>query len=122
MIVYDDSVKTRRPVIFMQPDWRVSTPNDRGGRMVAGQDYIVLMADMFGAGYGSKPKTVKELAAGMSAVHNDLAFTIACSNRALEALLAEANKLGLADTARTTAIGYCAGGGYRSNTRAPGWI
>lgn len=113
VIVYDDSVKTRRPVIFMQPDWKgVDADTIAVARTVAGQDYVVLMADMFGVGYGSKPKTVKELAAGMSAVHKDLAFTIACSSRALEAMLGEANKLGLADTSRTAAIGYCAGGGY----------
>jgi dienelactone hydrolase len=113
MIVYDDSVKTRRPVIFMQPDWKGVDPDTIAvARTVAGKDYVVLMADMFGAGYGSKPKTVKELAAGMSAVHKDLAFTIACSSRALEVLSAEANKLGLPDATRTAAIGYCAGGGY----------
>jgi dienelactone hydrolase len=113
MIIYDDSVKTKRPVIFMQPDWKgVDADTIAVARTVAGKDYVVLMADMFGAGYGSKPKTVKELAAGMSAVHKDLAFTIACSNRALEVLLAEANKLSLADVTRTAAIGYCAGGGY----------
>jgi dienelactone hydrolase len=113
VIVYDDSVKTRRPVIFMQPDWKgVDADTIAVARTVAGQDYVVLMADMFGVGYGSKPKTVKELAAGMSAVHKDLAFTIACSSRALEAMLGEANKLGLVDASRTAAIGYCAGGGY----------
>ena len=107
MVVYDDSVTTKRPVIFMQPDWKgVDADTIAVARTVAGKDYVVLMADMFGAGYGSKPKTVKELAAGMSAVHKDLPFTIACGSRALEVLLAEANKLGLPDATRTAAIGY----------------
>ena len=75
MVVYDDSVKTRRPVIFMQPDWKgVDADTIAVARTVAGKDYVVLMADMFGAGYGSKPKTVKELVAGMSAVHKDLSL------------------------------------------------
>ena len=26
MIVYDDSVKTKRPAIFMQPDWKGVAP------------------------------------------------------------------------------------------------
>lgn len=114
MIVWDDSVKTKRPVIFVQPDWKgVCADTVAMSRTVAGQDYVVLMADMFGKGYGDTPKTREQLAAGMRAVYKDLAFTIACGNKACDALLAEANKLGLVDPAKkTSAIGYCAGGGF----------
>jgi dienelactone hydrolase len=113
MIVYDDSVKGKRPVIFMQPDWKGVDKDTIGqARTVAGKDYVVLMADMFGKGYGDKLKNQDELRAGMSAVHKDRAFTIACGAAAYDALLAEANKLGLIDPARKAAIGYCAGGGY----------
>ena len=113
MIVYDDSVKTKRPAIFMQPDWKgVGADTTGQARTVAGKDYVVLMADMFGVGYGDKPKTPQELRAGMSAVHDDLAFTVACGAAANDALLAEANKLGLIDAGKKAAIGYCAGGGF----------
>ncbi len=99
MIVYDDSVKGKRPAIFDQPDWKgVCTDTIEQARVVAGKDYVVLMADMFGAGYGDKPKTREQLAAGMKAVHTDLAFTVACGNAAYKALMAEADKLGLIDT------------------------
>src|SRR3954470_21266247 len=55
MIVYDDSVTTRRPAIFMQPDWKgVCADTIAQARTVAGKDYVVLMADMFGAGYGGQ--------------------------------------------------------------------
>jgi dienelactone hydrolase len=54
MIVYDDGVKAKRPVVFMQPDWKGVCPDTIGqARAVAGKDYVVLMADMFGAGYGA---------------------------------------------------------------------
>ena len=113
MIVYDDSVKSKRPVIFDQPDWKgVDADTIAQARTVAGKDYVVLMADMFGAGYGDKPKTREQLAAGMKAVHNDLAFTIACGNAAYSALMAEADKLGLIDPKKNAAIGFCAGGGF----------
>ena len=113
MIVYDDGVKAKRPAIFMQPDWKGVDADTIGqARTVAGKDYVVLMADMFGAGYGDKPKTLDDLRAGMLAVHKDLPFTIACGGKAYDALLAEANKLGLVDSAKKAAIGYCAGGGY----------
>ncbi|MGH7088366.1 MAG: dienelactone hydrolase family protein [Stellaceae bacterium] len=113
LIVYDDSVTGRRPAIFMQPDWKGIDADTIGqARTVAGKDYVVLMADMFGAGYGEKRKTDGELRAGMLAVHNDLGFTLGCGAAAFDALLGEAKKAGLADPARTVAIGYCAGGGF----------
>src|SRR5712691_4100970 len=113
MIVYDDGVQAKRPVVFMQPDWKgVCADTIAQARTVAGKDYVVLMADMYGTGYGDKPKTREQLAAGMSAVHRDLAFTVACGGKAYDALLAEANRLGLVDAASKAAIGYCAGGGF----------
>ena len=83
MIVYDDSVQTKRPVIFMQPDWKGVDKDTIGqARTVAGKDYVVLMADMFGKGYGDKSKNQDELRAGMLAVHKDRPFTIACERNA----------------------------------------
>ncbi len=113
MIVYDDGVAAKRPAIFMQPDWKGVCADTIGqARAVAGKDYIVLMADMFGAGYGARPKTQDELRAGMLAVHTNLPFTLACGGAAHDALFAEATKLGLLDAGKKAAIGYCAGGGY----------
>jgi dienelactone hydrolase len=113
MIVYDDSVTGKRPAVFMQPDWKGVSPDTIAqARTVAGKDYVVLMADMFGTGYGDKPKTQQELMIGMRAVHDDLAFTIACGGKAFDALAARASGLALIDTAKKVAIGYCAGGGF----------
>jgi dienelactone hydrolase len=113
VIVYDDSVKGKRPAVFMQSDWKGVCADTIGqARTVAGKDYVVLMADMFGKGYGDKVKTADELRAGMLAVHKDRAFTVACGGKAYETLLGEADKLGLVDTGKTAAIGYCAGGGF----------
>jgi dienelactone hydrolase len=113
MIVYDDAVTGKHPVVFMQPDWKGVCADTVGqARTVAGKDYVVLMADMYGTGYGDKPKTRELLGARMSAVHRDLAFTVDCGGKAYDALLAEADKLGLVDKAKKVAIGYCAGGGF----------
>jgi dienelactone hydrolase len=112
MLVYDDSVKAKRPALFMQPDWKgVCADTIAQAHTLAAKDYVVMMADMYGVGYGAKPKTPQELAAGMRAVHDDLAFTLACGDKACETLMAEAEKLGLVDPAKKAAIGYCAGGG-----------
>jgi dienelactone hydrolase len=113
MIVYDGDTKTKRASVFMQPDWKGVSPDTIAqARTVAGTDYVVLMADMFGTGYGDAPKTREQLAAGMKAVHDDLAFTLTCGEKAYETLFAEAAGLGLVDPAKRLAIGYCAGGGF----------
>jgi dienelactone hydrolase len=113
MVVYDEGVTGKRPVVFMQPDWKGVCPETIGqARAVAGKDYVVLMADMFGLGYGLKPKIQDELRAGMLAVHKDLPFTLACGGAAYDVLLAEAAKLGVIDAGKIAAVGYCAGGGY----------
>lgn len=113
MLVYDDSVKGKRPAVFDQPDWKgVCTDTIEQAQLVAGKDYVVMMADMFGKGYGDKEKTREQLTAGMKAVYNDLPFTIACGNAALKALTAEAEKLGLIEPGKVAGIGFCAGGGF----------
>jgi dienelactone hydrolase len=97
----------------MQPDWKgVCADTVARAHAVAGADYVVLMADMFGAGYGDTPKAREQLAAGMRAVHDDLVFTLSCGSKAYETLLAESTKLGLIDATRKLAVGYCAGGGF----------
>lgn len=112
-IVYDDSVTGKRPAIYMQPDWKGIDPDTTGqAREVAGKDYVVLMADMFGKGYGEIKKDETQLRAGMLAVHRDRPFTIACGKKSFDTMRDEADKLGLIEPAKSAAIGYCAGGGY----------
>jgi dienelactone hydrolase len=113
VIVYDDSVSGKRPGVFSQPDWKgVCSDTISQARTAASKDYVVLLADMFGKGYGERQKNQDELRAGMLAVHKDRDFTVACGGAAYDALLAEANKLGLIDPSKVGAIGYCAGGGF----------
>jgi len=114
-LIYDDSVKGKRPAVYMQPDWKGVDADTTGqAKEVAGKDYVVLMADMFGKGYGDKPKDQDQLRTGMLAVHKDRPFTIACGKKSYDTLLAEAAKLGLVEPepSKGVAVGYCAGGGY----------
>jgi dienelactone hydrolase len=112
-IVYDDSVKTKRPVLFMQPDWNgVSVHTLEQARDIAGKDYVVLMADMFGEGYGARQKTVDDLMKSSRGVRGNVPFINACGAKALQVLGAEAEKLGVVDPAKKFAVGYCIGGGY----------
>ena len=112
-IVFDDSVKTKRPAIFTQPDWKgVCADSIAQAQTAAGSHYVMLMADMFGIGYGESEHSQEELRANMLAVHDDLAFTLACGNAAYKALTLEASKRGLIEEKNTGAIGFCAGAGF----------
>lgn len=112
-IVYDDSVKGKRPILFMQPDWAgVCDVTVSQAREIAGKDYVVLMADMFGEGYGARKKTVEELMKSSRGVRGNVPFITACGAKALDVLGAEADKLGLVDLSKKLAVGYCIGGGY----------
>lgn len=114
MLVFDGDDSLPRSVIFMQPDWMgVSAIALEIAREVAGDKYIVLVADMFGDGYGSTAKTFDELMSGMLKVHKDLPFTLECGARAYSALVKAAEKRGLTGASLPRfAVGYCAGGGF----------
>src|ERR1700691_2118418 len=122
MLVYDDSVKAKRPAIFMQPDGKGVCPDTIAqARAVAGKDYVVMMADMFGVGYGAKPKTQQDLMAAAGALRKDVPFIVAGGGKAFDTLSSEAEKLGLIDPSKRAAIGYCIGGGVaREEGRAGG--
>lgn len=113
VLIVPDGVHGPRPAVFVQPDWKGVCPSTIAqSREVAGSEYVVLMADMYGVDYGGDSRTREQLATGMRAIHRDRAFTLACGGRAYDALLAEATARGLVDGARVAALGYCAGGGF----------
>ncbi len=113
MLVYDDSGTEKRPAIFMQPDWLgVCRHTIDMAEEAAGKDYVVLVADMYGVGYGAWEKTDAELLQSATGVRGDLELILGCGAKAHEALTAAAIKLGLIDPDKVGAIGYCMGGGF----------
>lgn len=112
VLVYEDGAGERRPAILMQPDWfGVCAHSMDMAREVAGADYVVMLADMFGAGYAEKEKSFDDLMRISRQVRGDLDFLLGCGGAAEAALTGEADKSGLMDPARVGAIGYCIGGG-----------
>lgn len=110
VLVYDDSVTAKRPAILMVPDWSgVGQSAMAQARAVAGKDYVVFVADLFGVGYA--PKDVKDMAAASGAIHADINLARSRGDKALDVMLAEGGKLGLIDPARVAAVGFCFGGG-----------
>lgn len=113
VLVYDDSVTEKRPAILMQPDWLgVCDHSIKMARDVAGKDYVIMIADMFGADYAKREKDFDELMKVSRQVRGDVDFLLGCARTADDTMFAEANKLGIIDPDRHGAIGYCIGGGF----------
>lgn len=112
MLVYDDSVTEKRPAVLMQPDWLgVCRHSLDMAQDVAQKDYVILMADMFGQGFGEVERSFDELMVTSRAARNDREFLLGCGAAADAALTAEAERRGLIDGKNKGAIGYCIGGG-----------
>jgi dienelactone hydrolase len=113
LIVYDEVIERPRPALYMQPNWYgVCEKNSSQAASIAGRDYVVLLADMFGAGHFEKQLTPPERLEQVKHIHTDLDFTLTCANAAFDALLAEAAKHGCVDSAKPAfGVGFCVGAG-----------
>ena len=108
-VVYDDAGKKRRPGLVMVPNWMGVTEDsiDRA-KAVAGDDYVVLVADVYGTGV--RPRNAAEagkLAGGLRG--EDRATLRARIEGAVAALKAQGGKTPL-DAKRIGAFGFCFGG------------
>jgi dienelactone hydrolase len=108
VLIYDDSVKTPRPGLVMTPDWLGMNPDQIAlGKQVAGKDYVILVADVYGVDV--RPKNADEAgkaAKGMYEHRSDLRARITA---ALTQLKAQVGKAPL-DGTHWGAFGYCFGG------------
>jgi len=107
-LVYDDAGKPKRPGLLMVPDWLGVTPDAVAkARQVAGDDYVVLVVDMYGKGI--RPKNPEQALAQVKKLYADRPAMRARMNKALQVLRAQAGKAPL-DATRVAAFGYCFGG------------
>lgn len=107
-LVYDDASKETRPGLLMVPDWLGVTPAavDKA-KQVAGDDYVVLVVDMYGKGI--RPKNPTQALAQVKKMYADTPAMRARINKALDVLRSKAGKAPV-DTARIAALGFCFGG------------
>ncbi|MGH8457433.1 MAG: dienelactone hydrolase family protein [Stenotrophobium sp.] len=107
-LVYDDSVKTLRPGLLMAPNWLGPTPAAfRQAQEIAGKDYVIFVADMYGTSV--RPKNNDEAGAATQPLYADRGLLRARVGKAL-AVLREQEKTAPVDPAKIGAIGFCFGG------------
>ena len=108
VLVYDDAAKTPRPGIVMTPDWLGITPDNLAlAKQIAGKDYVILVADVYGVDV--RPKNPAEAGAATDAMYKDRTVLRARIGGALDQLRKQAGKAPL-DGRRWGAIGFCFGG------------
>ena len=111
-VVWDDTTSEPRPVVFMQPDWfGVCRHTLDMAAEAAGKGYVMLVADMYGVGYGERDKEFDELLASAQGARHDLPLIHDGGTMALNALLAVAREQGPVADGPLGAIGFCMGGG-----------
>lgn len=107
-VVYDDASSEKRPGLLMVPDWKgVTKVAVDKARQIAGDDYVVLVVDMYGKGV--RPKDDKAAMAQVKKSYADRAGMRARMNGALGVLKGLAGKAPL-DAQRIGAFGFCFGG------------
>lgn len=107
-VVYDDS-GANKPGIVMVPNWMgVSDEAVERAKAIAGSDYVVLVADVFGADV--RPKNPDEALKAVRAAYSDVPRLRARAARAVEVLKANASGAPL-DASKLAAVGFCFGGG-----------
>lgn len=107
-LVYDATIKAPRPAVLMVPNWLGPTEAAiEKAKQVAGDRYVVFVADMYGVGV--RPQNATEAGKAAGAVRADRAMMRARAQRALDVLTDQ--KQASLSPGKLAAIGFCFGGG-----------
>jgi dienelactone hydrolase len=108
-LIWDETVRAPRPLLLMAPNWRgVIKPAIETGQMLAGDRYIVFVADMFGEGNG--PVGTEDPMEFLRPFMADVPGMRRRISAALDTLTKEADRRAIGDISRRAAIGFCFGG------------
>lgn len=108
-LIYDDEPKTKRPGLVMVPNWfGVNDTAIEKAKKIAGKDYVILLADMYGKGI--RPKNDVDAKAAVGPLYKNRSLMRKRVDKAFEQLGAEAADAPI-DLSRLAAIGFCFGGG-----------
>jgi dienelactone hydrolase len=107
VLVYDDAVASKRPALVMVPNWMgVNDAQVAKAKAIAGKDYVILVADVYGK--TTRPANADEAGKAAGAMYADRAALRARVNAALDRL--ENAKDAPVDPTKLGAIGFCFGG------------
>lgn len=108
MLVYDDTVTDPRPGVLVVPSWLgVTDAAADKAAIIAGQEYVVLLADVYGADV--RPDGNEEAAKASGALREDRAELRKRASAALDVLRGELDGVAV-DGDRLAAAGFCFGG------------
>ena len=108
VLVYDDTNAIKRPGLVMVPNWQGINPSAiEKAKRIAGDDYVVLIADV----YGSKirPKNDEEAGKVAEPLRGDRPLLRARIEKAVAVLKEQAGKAPL-EGSKIGAFGFCFGG------------
>jgi dienelactone hydrolase len=107
-LVWDDASKAPRPGLVMVPNWYgVTDAAVAKAKTLAGKDYVILLADVYGRGV--RPKNPDEAGKASGAASADATALRAHAAAALATLKGAGAKAPV-DASRIGAIGFCFGG------------
>ncbi|HEV2608161.1 MAG TPA: dienelactone hydrolase family protein [Xanthomonadaceae bacterium] len=124
-IVWDDATTAKRLGLLMVPNWYgVNDIAVAKAKMIAGKDYVILLADMYGKDV--RPADNKAAGEAVKPFYGNRKLMMERVNAAWAALKAQGGKAPI-DVARLGAIGFCFGGSAvldlaRSGTAPSGGI
>lgn len=108
VLVYDDATDAKRPGLLMAPNWMGVTDDAVAhAKQIAGRDYVVLVADLYGVDL--RPDGPQAAAAATTPLREDRALMRTRASKALQVLREQAARAPL-DSTRLAAIGFCFGG------------
>jgi dienelactone hydrolase len=108
-LVYDEKIAAKRPAVLMAPNWLgVTDAAIERAQLVAGDRYVVFVADMYGE--GTRPADFPAAAALANPLRENAPEQRGRIRAAFDAMAKEASARNLVD-ARRAAVGFCFGGG-----------
>jgi dienelactone hydrolase len=108
-LVYGEKISDRRPAVLMAPNWLgVTEKAIARARLLAGDRYVVFVADVYGQ--GKRPADFPAAAALANPLRENAIEQRRRIRAAYDAMIAEASRRNLIDD-RRAAVGFCFGGG-----------
>ncbi|MGP1666021.1 MAG: dienelactone hydrolase family protein [Rhodanobacter sp.] len=108
VLVYDDATTAKRPGLVMVPNWYgVNDAAVKKAELIAGQDYVILLTDMYGEAV--RPTNSTQAQVAVKPLYADRALMRRRVNLALDQLKAQAGQAPI-DVSKLAAIGFCFGG------------